>query len=696
MINEQNFDGNHLENGDNDLFGFTEAAKRISSAVLQQTGDRCIVLGLEGEWGSGKSSLLAMLRRCLEKQSASVVRFEPWMVGSREALIAEMLAGLNAAVERLKGTDVTEKAQSVLQQLGAYAGGLTVLSRLAGLAGDLGMPGGSIAAEILSKTSETLKESGRGQPLVTLKEKLNEALKKLSTRIVVLIDDIDRLEPKEAVEVLRLMQSVADFPSLTYVLCYDRTRLAESITKVTGLEDGASYLEKIVQVVFPVPRPQPSALRRMFITRLKAITSRDELGERLSHVLFDHVGVRLRTPRAIVRALDGLRLLWPALADKVDLADLVWLQFVRNEDVQLYRWIEEYVAAAAVPPSGISETKALQLRLQSALDELIAPGRSLGLEWQELRSFLPMVSMTSDSSQDALFVRQSRDEALQAYKSKRLSSPDHARLYFGFLRPEGAMPEDTLQSFLESCYDSKRTEQTLIELSRTSARSGLAKIEIVLDQLGTAIDRMEDAQVMGLVGGLLSVADELVANAREADSTVFRQSLGRLLKGLSDRQDKPDWSAWLQAALDQANAVDFITDEIRLEAQQPTLDWAGTGLEGILKYLVGQYAKIAPGAFWDRKQPVKILSIWHVADVQSEENFLKNVFSNDEYLTLFVTNFYAKFANGSEISRFERSLFQKYLENYFEIEMLTIKLKTLAASATDERKKRLEAVLAAL
>ena len=65
----------------------------------------------------------------------------------------------------------------------------------------------------LGSASKTLK----GPPLSTLKQELDEALAGLNHRIVVLIDDVDRLEPREAIELLRLVRSVADFRNVVYL-----------------------------------------------------------------------------------------------------------------------------------------------------------------------------------------------------------------------------------------------------------------------------------------------------------------------------------------------------------------------------------------------------------------------------------------------------------------------------------------------
>jgi len=59
-----------------------------------------------------------------------------------------------------------------------------------------------------------------------------------SIRMTVIIDDTDRLEPGEAVELLRMVRKVADFPYVTYVICFDGNILSKQVENVLQVEDG--------------------------------------------------------------------------------------------------------------------------------------------------------------------------------------------------------------------------------------------------------------------------------------------------------------------------------------------------------------------------------------------------------------------------------------------------------------------------
>ncbi len=105
------------------------------------------------------------------------------------------------------------------------------------------------------EATEALKEKIIGD-LLALGELLPE------TRITVLIDDTDRLDPAESVEILRLIKAVANFPLVTYPVCFDRTILSAQVLEIIKVGSGEGYIEKIFQQIVPLPPQEPFALRR--------------------------------------------------------------------------------------------------------------------------------------------------------------------------------------------------------------------------------------------------------------------------------------------------------------------------------------------------------------------------------------------------------------------------------------------------
>ena len=111
---------------------------------------------------------------------------------------------------------------------------------------------------------------------------IRSSLGKHAQRIVVLIDDLDRLDPHEVGEVLRLVKLVADLPGVVHVLSYDRPRVERALDTL-GSDDGNAYLQKIVQASIGVPPIGRTQLRNMSMEWLEAALDGHKLGKVESH-----------------------------------------------------------------------------------------------------------------------------------------------------------------------------------------------------------------------------------------------------------------------------------------------------------------------------------------------------------------------------------------------------------------------------
>src|SRR5262249_25633415 len=151
-------------------------------------------------------------------------------------------------------------------------------------------------------------------------------------RVIVLIDDIDRLLPSEMTDIFRLVRSVGDFPNVHYVLAFDRSIVAKALSDECRT-DGERYLEKIVQAPFELPRPSAATLHQMFTSRLRDVLAgtEEELFERQrwSEVFLTGIAPFLRTPRDVTRLLNALTVTYPVVRNEVNLVDFVAVETVR-------------------------------------------------------------------------------------------------------------------------------------------------------------------------------------------------------------------------------------------------------------------------------------------------------------------------------------------------------------------------------
>ena len=175
-----------------------------------------------------------------------------------------------------------------------------------------------------------------------LRKKIDDKLKRFAGRIVVVIDDIDRLRPDEVRLIFRLVKAVADFPRIIYLVAYDEPIVAKTLGD-GDLKAGREYLHKIVQLTLTIPTPDQSALQQWFRGDLADIL--EGTPERLLNCaetmdrLWPFVDQFLLTPRDVVRFLNLLRATYPMVRGEVNALHFVFIQALRQFTPSLHRFV---------------------------------------------------------------------------------------------------------------------------------------------------------------------------------------------------------------------------------------------------------------------------------------------------------------------------------------------------------------------
>lgn len=483
-----------------DLLGFDVIAERLATALMSHVTEAGMVVGINGSWGSGKSSLLGLTERKLaklpESQRPTIIHFRPWLVGNREALLTSFMAAISDGISRVEYDrgDATalsiEKAKRASDTARKYAKHLSKAGDMIELAGEVWGPLKWVAkaAKAASKASEKDKEP---KSLSDLKDKLTRELKELGHRFIVTIDDVDRLEPVEIMEVLRLVRSVADFPNVVYLLCFDGEVLAEGVKSAGNISNGHTFLEKIIQLTIMVPSPEAFQLRQWFFSELsKFAQARTEEGlSRLKSVVDNEGGKQLKTPRSVTKVLDSIRFLITALSgQRYDLADLVWLQLIKDGEPKLYRWIEDYSIEAATKSIGVgSISETAVARSLDALIKSVEDGYFHDLHYRHFfAEQLPGVdpSFQQDGDIFTIFTKVDRVERDAAISKHRLASPDHYRLYFALSEPSHAIRQAEFDAFwAATAAGIEPSSLAFMELHRKPISDAMGKGDILLERL---------------------------------------------------------------------------------------------------------------------------------------------------------------------------------------------------------------------
>jgi len=197
-------------------------------------------VGVVGPWGSGKTSIVNMIRQSLEVEPAiAIVEFNPWIFSGTDELVESFFRELSAQM-RLKEPKIAAIAETV----DTYGDLLSPASALPVVGAWLDRVRGS------AKALKVFQEKRKGS-IAQQRDMLAKELAGLLRPIVVVIDDIDRLESSEIRDIFKLVRLTASFPNVVYLLAFDRARVEDALLQ-SGF-DGRAYLEKIMQLGVDLP-----------------------------------------------------------------------------------------------------------------------------------------------------------------------------------------------------------------------------------------------------------------------------------------------------------------------------------------------------------------------------------------------------------------------------------------------------------
>lgn len=309
-----------------------------------------------GSWGSGKTSVINLVENELSrkdddgKADVSIVRFEPWNYLTAEQLLAQFLKEVGDSLDKhahgrrklcgkLRG-----KRPELLNAFAAYSEALLMTAGAdASLAG-VQLTGAAVTAFGNLLTSWLRKSTGRAGSVSAKKQRLEKELLKYDGRVVVIIDDIDRLPNDQVRMVFQLVASLAKLPKINYLLSFDEEVVTRALSEVQKC-DGAEYLEKVVQVPVRLPSISSGDLERMLLNDINAIFKafayrREDLDDkRWDSVCLTFLKNRFTTIREVRRFTNALKAKLSILPRFCCFEDVVALAVLELKVPKLVDWV---------------------------------------------------------------------------------------------------------------------------------------------------------------------------------------------------------------------------------------------------------------------------------------------------------------------------------------------------------------------
>jgi len=622
-----------------DRLGYAPFARNIAESICKMVPAEGFVIAVYGSWGSGKTTLLnfveAFLKEEIENQRIVVVRFNPWWFSGQEDLTRRFFDLVGTCLKNRKVV-----REQVLKQI----------ANLADLASAIPVPE-SQYAKILAWL---LRRGISKKDMPELKASIANALRAQPKRVLVVIDDIDRLAADEIRQLFRVVKAVADFPQVVYILAFDRKVVIEALKGEQGTVPGEAYLEKIVQLPFELPVPDRVSLRRLLFEKLDGIlaNSSKELFDQTywANVYFEGIDHFISTPRAIVRLVNALSVSYPVVQGEVNPVDFIAIETLRIFCPLSYDMIRKNPDMFAGHTSGaVAFSADYAKQFHDSWIGLVPESDREPIRRLLLRVFPKLQAVWENKHYGP-------ESGSVWRKGLRICAPELLPVYFRLAIPEGSLSNAEMTAILREAGDSEEFGAALVELSGQLRPDGTTRVRAFLERLEDyTAKEIPSETIPSIFKALFEVGDQLLRPEDENRGMLdFGNDIriGRVVVQLLRRLEEPQRYEALKDAISHRQAISTIVSEIATLGQQhgrygakpePEGEWYVNAqhlndLEELGLEKIRQAAK--QRMLLQAKDFIHILYRWEDwANKEEVRRWIKEVTAEDKTLAVFIAHF---------------------------------------------------------
>lgn len=467
-----------------DRFNRAPFASRMAHTLAQRTDPSSIVVGLYGPWGDGKTSVLEMMEETLKEYPRVIlVRFNPWHFQSQDALLRGFFATLAEAMDE----SLPNKKEKVGELLKQY-GGLLSLANV------------TFVGAVEISPGEAAKSVGESLSTVSLEElrsRIDRMLGQSKRRLVVLVDDIDRLDREETHAIFKLVKLSASFKHTSYVLAFDDDVVAAALGDrygEGGAKGGRVFLEKIVQVPLNLPPADTNSLRlialegvQRAVNQTGIVLTQSQVDTFIRH-FDDVIAPALGTPRKAKLLSNALLFALPILKDEVNVVDLMLIEGVRVIYPGLYAAIRSN--RDLFLKGGRDDNQKREGNISAVLEKSLPHMSTEERDWIRRRLLEPLFPRLGNSVYGGEW-----DSTWAA--EQKICAGEYFQRYFAYGVPLGDVPDRLIADFIRSAA-ALSSSQAREALDRFEERHGIPRLVTRLRQRKDAISS-EEAKAIALI-----------------------------------------------------------------------------------------------------------------------------------------------------------------------------------------------------
>lgn len=677
-----------IKSSTQDRLNRTGFAAALANAVINLDVSESIVIGVHGAWGTGKTSLLNLIEEQLQAKAESpplIMRFNPWDFSDQNQLSLQFFSGLSAFLRLHQTTPALVRIADVVGEYGK------LLDPLARLAFPRGAEATALGWSFLKKFRVV-----RQRTSVELKAQIDGVLRATDTRLVILIDDIDRLHATEIRQVFQLIKLNANFTNTVYVVAFDVELVVDALGGVAPRRT-TEYLEKIVQVAFPLPPIGESKLTTLILEKFDetlkwfGVSELDRRG--FGNMFYSGFRDQFRTLRDINRFFNLFRFGLAMVGEDTNFTDLAAVEAIALFHPEIHSALEGHPDLFAGASARESEDRG-----------------SLQKRYSDIFANVP------DDRRDSvvslcrfLFPKMERAYSRTDYgpewekgweKERRIAASRYFPYYFQLTVPEG----EVTRAEMAAALDTATSVETFVETLRTIKGSG--RFAAFVDLLRHHVDSLERVKLLTILESIFVHGDDvstegtgtfgLVTDHLRFGSWLFLDILDALkedrFKQLMDRmRAKPAVYTIANTAHMFATMVSKGDEAGRYRQKYPDLtdsvvhEMNAIALEAIRVAAKANRLKTAPNLpfllfFWKRETDKESITEW------IEASFLRDPRGAASFVACFATKI-SSFGLHDRVESRRTAVSVKDLYEFVDLDRLANLLRATDDAELDEKER---------
>ena len=464
---------------ENDLLGRARVASYLAKEIEYYKNKDSLTIGIVGKWGSGKTSFINMvLENFKGNDKYIVIKFNPWNMSSRKQLISDFFLQLSNNIKK------ENKNDKIIETIGKSLGTLSKFFKPLALIPPLSLLG--TIGDITEKASRFINEylEAEKEDLETIKRSIDTELEKLDKKIIIVIDDIDRLCDDEIREIFQLVKSIADFKNTIYILSYDKEIVTKALDK-TQQDKGEEYLEKIIQVPLVLPNITKLELKNIFLKKIEQLIEdkEKELDYQDLNKLLYIMSQIFNNIREIERYINSISLGIYYAKRELNICDYLSINLIKFFESNLYNYIlksEKIFFEKEIKKDFLDKLEYYYKKPQKIEERFL----KLIVTWM-----FPVINNKNKITFKSL------------EKNKRLNSPKYFYNYFKLNFSEVEINEDEIRKLRD--FSTKKDLEELFNKNDEKKLNLIKKIDIILDEIS------EERRRIKLLKYIFSIADDI-------------------------------------------------------------------------------------------------------------------------------------------------------------------------------------------